>query len=136
MACNFYEMQISKVAIAFLILYPKGYNLKIAHELTTCILLCRSVYVTLASAVIHHPLCIKNIVNSGFHSTSIYDFCSAEKCSRQQKTCNLVRATLSTHEKNTHNTQNPELIQCKGSLLFITAHLPLNVFNKFYHLRR
>lgn len=37
------------------------------------------VYVTLASALIHHPLCIKN-VNSGFHSTTIYlsDFCSAE----------------------------------------------------------
>lgn len=96
--CSFYETQISKVAIAFLTLYPKGYNFQIMQELTTGILLYRSVYMILASALTHHTLCNKN-TNSRFHSTSIYDFCWAEKWSQKQKNLSSW-SHISTREKD------------------------------------
>lgn len=88
-----------------------GYNLGTVNKFT-CVLLYKSVYVTLAPALFHHPLCTKN-VNSGFHSTNICKTSAlinpCGKGSWKQKVCNVVGATIPTHEKNTRKTTHENL---------------------------
>lgn len=84
--CNFYEKQISKVARAFLILYPKGHNLKIVLELTTCILLYKYMWHLLQHLFIIHFI-LKMLIQDSIPQPFIYQ--TSAQLKLELKTKNL-----------------------------------------------